>query len=362
MCLHINLALLLQINTIFIIFCIFQCSRCCQTCQLIAKPSCISSHHSCFGMKASSWISLRADLHKKLDQSHNELANGIQQRREVQEYLSQVSQALNLFLSDVKKEEEENNLHLAELISLLEESVYQRESRMLESLFSELTGQDSVAILKEKLNSKYCELYQDKLTASATQSVIVGKQKMVKTIAQQFDEANNPIPCWKLLEEGFTVRWDQAMTPTKRNLILISYITFAANERIQRRCKGNLLPVTLPNSSASSDNLVHSSTANTATSSASRLPYASASSNPASLEALPSPNIAKFVMQIFKSENPIGQLNISPVISSPCYEFINLLSNYCSSTNLVYDNYRFKVQYSTTARTFITTFCKGLIS
>jgi hypothetical protein len=281
-------------------------------------------------MKANSWISLRADLKKKLEQSHNQLAEGVQQRREVQEYLGQVSQALNLLLSDVKKQEEDNNLHLAELISLLEEDGNQRESRVMESLFNELSGKDSLGVLKEKLNSKFHELYQEKLSAAATKSAKVRKQKNVKTIVRQLDGSNNPIPCCKPLEEGFIVRWDQAMTVTKRDLILLSYTTCATNERTSKRDRTGVhsLPVNSPNSSTSSNNLLD----------------LSLFSSPHSRSvASPPPMDRKFIMQIFEFKKSIGQLNIRPESYSSCNEFINLLSAYCSSFYLVYDKYRFKV-------------------
>jgi hypothetical protein len=54
------------------------------------------------------------------DQGQTKLALAIAKRKEVQADLNQVSQCLNLVLHEVNQQEEENNIILVEMISLLE--------------------------------------------------------------------------------------------------------------------------------------------------------------------------------------------------------------------------------------------------
>ena len=173
--------------------------RWCKTCQLDSKASCISLNHSCLGQTANSWLSLRANLRKAIEKNQNQLADGIQQRKLVQEYLNQVSQALKLLVSDVEKQEENNNFHLTEFISLLEtgRNMESSISHLMESLFIDSSGKESIEILQEKLRSNCSELYSKKFKTAAIAAEEIGKQKKIKTVVRLLDEANKPIPCWK---------------------------------------------------------------------------------------------------------------------------------------------------------------------
>jgi small nuclear ribonucleoprotein (snRNP)-like protein len=67
-----------------------------------------------------SLLKLRDELKKMRDQGQTKLALAIEKRKEVQAHLNQVSQCLNLVLHEVNQQEEENNIILVEMISLLE--------------------------------------------------------------------------------------------------------------------------------------------------------------------------------------------------------------------------------------------------
>lgn len=98
----------------------------CLTCGSLAKLDCNSLSHSCIDMSAVSLknfealLTLRNDLKKKVEEGQTKLAEAIEKRREVQNYLSQVSKALKMLTAEVDGLKEDNNIFLAELVSLLE--------------------------------------------------------------------------------------------------------------------------------------------------------------------------------------------------------------------------------------------------
>jgi len=74
----------------------------------LAKSDCTSLSHSCIDMK------------KNEEEWLTKLAEAIEKRREVQNYLPQVSKALKMLTAEVDGLKEVNNIFLAELVSLLE--------------------------------------------------------------------------------------------------------------------------------------------------------------------------------------------------------------------------------------------------
>jgi small nuclear ribonucleoprotein (snRNP)-like protein len=96
----------------------------CLTCGALAKLGC--SVHSIIDVTGNtiknfeSLLKLRDELKKMRDQGQTKLALAIEKRKEVQAHLNQVSQCLNLVLHEVNQQEEENNIILVEMISLLE--------------------------------------------------------------------------------------------------------------------------------------------------------------------------------------------------------------------------------------------------
>ena len=255
-------------------------------------------------------LKLRDDARSKFQEKQIKLAEAIQQRREIQVYLFEVSQALALFASDLAALEEENNNLIAELVSLSEDGGPENQEKywsdLMDSFFTDLNQVDTVESLREKLNAQNLVPYQDKLDLAAAQFTEIDNQQRVKTTVKLLNESGNPIPCWKRLEEGFSVMWDQPMGVNKRDFILLSHITYAINNRIKRQNKTSLSSCTVP-----------------------------LSESPAQPSPVASPSAEKFVLRIFKAKNAVGQINIQPLISSPCLPFIKQLGKCCRKANLV---------------------------
>ena len=222
--------------------------RWCLTCGSFATSDCNTEAHSCIDMSSVSLknfealLSLRNDLERKVKESQTRLVEAINKRREVQDYLTQLSKALKLFTTEVDCLEEENNLLLAELISLLEghksssSSGQGREEPCLSelvSLFDDCSSQDTIETLREKLDKKYKPQYEEKLTLTADRFTELKKQKKTRITISLLDETNNLIPTCKLFRDGFSLDHPgSASMTTKIDLLLLSHIAHSINTRV----------------------------------------------------------------------------------------------------------------------------------
>ena len=168
----------------------------------------------------------------------------------------------------------------------------------MESIYHS-SGKESIEILRNKLRTKCRELHSDKLKSAAVVAEEIGKQKKIKTVVRLLGEANKPIPCWKTLEDGFTVKWEeQSMTPLKRDFVLLSHLSHAVNKRNNQNNSANT-----PNKSTSNSPSANASSNSKKHPSVVKLPPVDSK---AQIFKLPTPihvsgSGQKFVLRIFKS-------------------------------------------------------------
>jgi hypothetical protein len=163
-------------------------------------------------------LKLKEELLKIRDGGVNKLALAIQKRKEVQEHMALVIEAINVAGEEAKKFQDENNMSLAEMVSVLEENkptvsftkpaVSQNGQRRdlvlseLMSLVEDSTNDDSVETLKEKMK-KSVETYEQQLDeATAVASEFELRQK-IKIQVRLYDEKDCFIPSHSILENGF---------------------------------------------------------------------------------------------------------------------------------------------------------------
>ena len=344
----------------------------CLTCGALAKSECNDCSHSCIDMSTvslknfESLLTLRHDLHQKIEEGQTKLAEAIEKRREVQDYLSQVSKALKLFSSEVDGLEEENNLLLTELVSLLEGPTDENEPCLSElvTLLEDCSGDDTIESLREKLSSEYRPKYEDKLTLTNARAAELEEQKKTKILVSLLDEANNPF----LVMEGFKTDWpvNESMTSDQRNLLLLSHVIFSINNKHSLKGQAENKHIRSSVTSSSTQQFQTLSSAKTRT-------YSNSSSSSkssvnqvtqqkpqatGSQQNIPQRRTQNFTFYIFKSKQPFGQLCIEPVASSPCLDFIWRLTNWCKTNSL--DSLSVGTVYSTFVYYFMYSFFLSL--
>ena len=296
----------------------------CLTCSSFAQLD--SEAHSCIDMSSVSLknfealLTLRNDLRKKVEEGQNKLAEAIE-KREVQDYLSQVSKALKLFITEVDGLEEENNLHLTELISLLEggQTLSTQDEPCLSefvSLFDDCATQDTIETLREKLDWKYQSQYDGKLTATDLFYAELEKQKKTKITVSLLDESNNPfafLDSLKSLRDGFTINWpvDNSQSSSQKDLLVLSHVIFAINNKRTQFASETV-------SSTSSHFL-----------SLENQLKAPATIQPTRLIASTTAVTPKFLFYVFNCKQPFGQLTIEPLSSYSSFPFNKILGDYC---------------------------------
>ena len=332
----------------------------CLTCSSFAQLDCNSEAHSCIDMSSVSLknfealLTLRNDLRKKLEEGQNKLAEAIEKRREVQGYLSQVSKALKLFTTEVDCLEEENNLLLVELISLLEAGTNQDATGLsqLVPLFDDCNSQDPLKTLREKLNLKYRPQYEDKLILAANRSAELEKQKNTKITVSLLEETN--ISLLDSLKEGFTTDWplDTPLTSAQRDLLLLSHIIFTinnSNRGTHQQVEIKKAPSTVPAQSLplAVEKVLTQPTSNNRKVPVNQQqlptavppqPVATPSSSGSIPRVVPSPVVRspKFLLNIMGCVNHTNwsqQLQIEPPVASPCAKFIKLIRHLCLLKN-----------------------------
>ncbi|EFX82229.1 hypothetical protein DAPPUDRAFT_241450 [Daphnia pulex] len=227
----------------------------CLTCRKVAnKPNC--STHSAVEVSANtiknfeSFMKLKEDLKNLMAEGETKLSLAIEKRKEVQAHLHQVSQCLKLVLHEVNQQEEQNNTLLCEMISQLEPSnkvsdekpispsteVKEEDPHLsqLVSLINESKPEKrkNLEVLKEKMK-KSLQLCESKLADAVALAKAVQFQKKCKISVRLADSKKQPIPTWGLLESGFDTYWpyDNSLTPTKRDFLLLSHIVFSIQKR-----------------------------------------------------------------------------------------------------------------------------------
>jgi len=283
-------------------------------------------------------LTLRNDLKRKVEEGQTKLVEAIEKRREVQNYLSQVAKALKMIAAEVDSLEEENNVLLTELVSLLEgHHHHSAEQQQDEPCLSELMGlldecssQDTIETLRQKLAFKYQPQFEDKLALTKARAAELKKEKKTKITVSLFDDSNTLIPVCELFQQGFSANTSSSVSmPIKMDLLLLSYITMATNKRLVQQKQPK------PSTNATSAPLPAASTA----SAQSQLPrpsssiYAQQAAASVIYPSLPVPTFRLFTLGIVKNNQYVARLSIEhqiPNQRTPYYDFLQELCKFSS--------------------------------
>ena len=199
-----------------------------------------------------SFVKLKKDVEQLKTESKTKLKLAIEKRKQVQAHLNQVSQCLKLVLHEVNQQEEQNNMHISEMVSQLEtlksgaldvkpispsRTAEKEEDPLLSQLLSLIKEskpdmRKSLESLEEKMKKSLQNL-ESKLTDAVAISKSIEFQKKSKISVRLTDARRQAIPTWGLLESGFDTYWpnDNSLTPTKRDFLLLSHIVFSIQKR-----------------------------------------------------------------------------------------------------------------------------------
>ena len=180
-------------------------------------------------------------MEKKFEEGQTNLADAIKKRQKMQHYFSEVLQALKRYTTKVENMEEDNNLQLARLISLLEESGNKQQPlgqklslSELASLFDSLNSEDTMETLRERLLSESFLPYQDNLKLAADGLGEMEKKKNSLIAVGIFDELKKPYKWWNSLEGTFSDYGlisilNTSSLDARRDFLLLSHVAFEIN-------------------------------------------------------------------------------------------------------------------------------------
>lgn len=256
-----------------------------------------------------SLLNLKEELFKLKDRETNNLAKAIEKRKEIQNHLTLILKSIKAASIQVKQLENENNLLLTEMVSLLEanNTADSSTSKLQELLVlvEDSSPDDSPEILKMKMK-KSVEISEQKLCEATTIALEYELHQKAK-IAIQMSNEKGPIPTCSLLDKGFCLQPSnpslKAGNDTQQDLTLISHGIFTLLKR-PSVVKNNELPETNYASSASfsASSLLSNNKFN---------PYTSL-----------------FIMKWFELGVQMGEIHIRPNIFCSL-EFVQQLGDFC---------------------------------
>ena len=307
----------------------------CFVCTATEKPSCVPLGHSIVKMTADEIFEnldaankLKEELLKLNDQKTDNLAKAVQKRKQVQEKLSFIMKSITAAGDRVKQLEDENNLRLTEMVSILErnnspniapsnvnksgnEDLFLSESM---ELVDDSSPYDTAETLRLKMINSVELSKQNLCEAIALFSVYDIHEKLKITI-QLYDDEDCPISTCSSLEGGF--RLQPAYPPTitmfpeiRQEFILINHVitSFLHNQLSLE-------------SAPKEDSAVASMTSLVRNFQATSLV---ASNNKFTLS-----QSSVFILRLFQSNIQIGELHIRPVPTFPHREFVQTLGEFC---------------------------------
>jgi len=145
---------------------------------------------------------LKEELEKDREQDQASVKNAIGQRKNIKNYLCNVSEALTLCLKHVKNLQEENNVALGKLVSALktknkkEQQEGDSHSTELLSLLAEFSSRENTReSLKKKFDSNFAQPFEDNIASAGAQVAEIEKQKTtlvtVKLPCDEKDKVNS---------------------------------------------------------------------------------------------------------------------------------------------------------------------------
>ena len=278
-------------------------------------------------------LNLKEELLKMKDRKTDNLTKAIEKRMQVQEKLSVVMASIKAAENNVKRLQEENNVCLAEIISILEQinnptiqaDGLKTEDNMKDLFLTDLMDlvdesspdDDTAEILRLKM-VKSVELSEQKLNEAMVLASEYDFQETMKIVIQLFDGEDRPITTGKWLEiNGFRF---QPVSPSLmssqiwQELVLISHVitSFLRRQHVKL--------VSTQTATSNTASLVTAATEDTAIS-------LQSSSQALVRSPVPSKNI--FVLTLFQSNIQIGEVHIQPL---PTFhpEFVQKLGNFCN--------------------------------
>lgn len=167
----------------------------------------------------------------------------IQKRKQIQSHLCQVSKSLEMALNDVKQQQDNNNLLLVEMASLMDSSANLNPpikrnpatDPLLDELIQLVDGSDpddSLETLREKM-AKSIDSGRKRLAAAESAAKKLIRQRKTRIAVRLTDEKNHPVAAWGLMEQGFNTHWPEetSLTPTKRDFLILSHTVFSIQQR-----------------------------------------------------------------------------------------------------------------------------------
>ena len=280
---------------------------------------------------------LKKELLKLKDQKTGNLAQAVQKRKQVQEKLSVIMKSITAARDRVKQLEYENNIRLTEMVSILERNKspniatasVNKPGNGLKDLFlsesMELVDDSSPYDTSETLRlkmTKSVELSKQNLCEATALASDYDFQDKLKIVIQLYDEKDRPIPTCSSLEGGF--RFQPANPPTitmfpqrRQELLLINHAitAFLRNQNVSLASQ-QPAPKKVDSDVPSMTSLVRHFQALTASPVASNNQFVLSQSS-------------VFIMRLFQSNIPLGELHIRPLTTFPHREFVQKLGEFC---------------------------------
>jgi hypothetical protein len=276
-------------------------------------------------------LKLKEELIKMKDVGTNHLTMAIEERQKVHEQLALVMKAIQSSENEIKKLQDENSFHIAQMVSVLERNklktdVDSQDDQKKELYFSELmslvegsTADDTADTLKQKM-TQLVEEYEQKFneaTALVSEYELCNKMKISVHL---FDENDRPIPTCSWLEKGFRY---QPITPALKvpqnhqDSVLLSHVIFSAlkRQKIPLKC------VQQPTNASTSSTTIPLP------------PYVSASTSNKFVLSSDSSSTSIFILRLFQSGCPKGEIHIRPTLSFHfshfTFAFLQKLGEFC---------------------------------
>ncbi|XP_046447948.1 uncharacterized protein LOC124196775 [Daphnia pulex] len=341
----------------------------CLTCGSAEKLGCSSSGHSSVNMTINtiknleSLLKLKEELLAMKDSGTNKLAMAIQERQKVQEQLALIMKSIQCSGEEVQKLQDENNLRMTEMVSVLERNGSKTDSQDVAEkkslFFSELmslvdgsTADDTTETLKQKMTT-LVEMHEQQLCEATAVASEYDFRRKVKITVHLYDENDQLIPTLPLLEKGFRFQpLSPALkgNPIRQDSLLLSYAVFSLLQRQK-------IPLNIKEPQQSAVAASNSSSTTTTAKDPKKKPKTIAKiekeikltieSSPVTLPPSVFPSSSKFVLnptsvfilRLFHTGNLYGEIRFNPVLRLPwIMELMQKLGDFCFQSQKIFCN------------------------
>ncbi len=309
-----------------------------------------------------SLLKLKEELLAMKDSGTNKLAMAIQERQKVQEQLALIMKSIQCSGEEVQKLQDENNFRMTEMVSVLERNGSKTDSQDVPVqkglFFSELmslvdgsTADDTTETLKQKMTT-LVEMHEQKLCEAIAVASEYDLRRKVKITVHLYDENDQAIPTLPLLEKGFRLQpLSPALkgNPIRQDSILLSYAVFSLLQRqkIPLKIKEPQQSAVASNSSSTPVTAKDPKKKPKTVTKIEKKIKSTTKSSPVTLPPNVFPSNSKFVLnessvfilRIFQSGNPKGEIRFNPVFRLPWItEFMQKLGEFCFQSQKIFCN------------------------